>query len=74
MELEGLSTRAEADAALAARVTAPDVRAFLLQSLDLPRKPGALAGEPEHAGHGNGQNHRLAPTRFRANSTAPPCF
>lgn len=39
MELEGLSTRAEADAALAARVTAPDVRAFLLQSLDLRASP-----------------------------------
>jgi len=39
MELEGLSTRAEADAALAARVPAPDVRAFLLQSLDLRASP-----------------------------------
>ena len=61
MELEGLSTRAEADAALAARVTAPDVRAFLLQSLDLRASPARWRLNLNTLDTGNGQNHRLAP-------------
>ena len=35
LPLQGLASRAEADAALAARINEPAVRAFLLQSLDL---------------------------------------
>lgn len=38
LDLSQLHTRAEADAALAAEVTSPAVRAFLLQSLDLRGK------------------------------------
>jgi pimeloyl-ACP methyl ester carboxylesterase len=39
LDLSKLSTRAEADAALAVRVADPGVRAFLLQSLDLRADP-----------------------------------
>lgn len=39
LPLEGLKTRAQADAALAARIADKAVRAFLLQSLDLTSEP-----------------------------------
>lgn len=42
LELEALSTRAEADAALEGAVADPSVRAFLLQSLDVRGKSWAL--------------------------------
>ena len=42
LDLDGVGTRAEADAALAAHVETPAVRAFLLQSLDVREKRWTL--------------------------------